>query len=170
MKRAFVLILGLFLLIVGCGYNFRGGQNNLPPDVRSVAIPLFKNRTAEVGIESTFTNEVIYQFTRSQMVRVTAPSEADAVLYGEITRVTLEDIAFTSQDSSQETRVTVYVAAKLVRTRDGKTLWRANRLSKNRNYRVTGSTTATDDSRGAAITLVAQDLAQTLHDSIFENF
>ncbi len=170
MKKALFSIVVLALFIGGCGYNFRGGQNNLPEDVRSVAIPVFANNTAEVRIETIFTDEVIFQFTRSQMVRVVPEGEADAILRGTLTSIYLEDVALTSTQTTRQRRVTVYMSATLTRVRDGKVLWQGKNMKQNRTYNYTGNVITDETNKRNAIAMLAEDLAQTLHDRVFENF
>ena len=163
-------ILVLAVLLAACGYQFRGKQNNLPSDVKSIAIPVFKNRTNEIRIEQIFTDAVIFQFTRSQMVRVVSVGQADAVLSGTVDRVEITDVALTSSDTSRQRRITIWVAAKLVRSRDGKVLWMDKALWQNRTYDVGSTPQATEANKRVAITALVRDMAQTLHDRVFENF
>lgn len=160
----------LAVLLAACGYQFRGKQNNLPPDVKSIAIPVFKNRTNEIRIEQIFTDAVIFQFTRSQMVRVVSEGQANAVLDGTVERVEIVDVALTSGDTSRQRRITIWVNAKLIRKRDGKVLWENRSLWQNATYNVAGSPQATEFNKRTAITELAKSMAQTLHDSVFENF
>ncbi|MCB2227523.1 MAG: hypothetical protein KQH53_12670 [Desulfarculaceae bacterium] len=169
-KLSVTAILILAVLVAACGYEFRGKQNNLPSDVRSIAIPVFKNKTNEIRIEQIFTDAVIFQFTRSQMVRVVSEGQADAVLSGTVERVEIVDVALTSGDTSRQRRITIWVNAKLVRKKDGKVLWQNKSLWQNATYNVSSSTTATESNKRAAITALAKTMAQTLHDSVFENF
>lgn len=171
MKR--YLALGMLLalaLVSACGYSFRGKQNNLPPDVRTVSIPVFANHSGEVRIEQIFTDAVISQFTRSQMLRVVNQGQADAVLSGAIERVDVEDVAYTTAETSRQRRVKITVSAKLVRRRDGKVLWQDRNLVQRRTYTVGATPQATDAAKQQAITELASTLAQTLHDRVFENF
>ncbi len=163
-------LLGLLTLAAACGYSFRGGMNNLPPDVRTVAIPVFKNVTQELRIESTFTDEVLFQFTRSQMLRVVDVGEADAVLRGTIMRVAEEDVALQADQTSRERRVTVTLAARLVRRSNGQVLWEDPGMQRNRSFTVTGNVLADERNKQVAIGEVARAMAQTLHDRVFENF
>lgn len=169
-KLSIVGILMLAVLVAACGYQFRGKQNNLPSDVKSIAIPVFKNKTNEIRIEQIFTDAVILQFNRSQMVRVVSESSADAVLTGTVERVQINDVALTADDTSRQRRITVWVSAKLTRTRDGKVLWQNKSLWQNDTYNVSTSPTATDSSKRVALIALAKVLAQSLHDSVFENF
>lgn len=167
---AVILVLAVAVAVAACGYEFRGKQNNLPSDVRSIAVPVFKNKTNEIRIEQIFTDAVIFQFTRSQMVRVVSEGQADAVLSGTVNRVEIVDVALTSSDTSRQRRITIWVNAKLIRKKDGKVLWADKSLWQNRTYDVAGSPQATEVNKRAAISLLATQMAQTLHDRVFENF
>ncbi len=50
--RALGLILAAVVL-AGCGYGTRG---SLPDHIKTVAVPIFKNRTLEPGVESAITS------------------------------------------------------------------------------------------------------------------
>ena len=49
-------------LLAGCGYSLHG---NLPDHVRTVAVPVFTNRTAEPAIESFLTQAVVEALRRT---------------------------------------------------------------------------------------------------------
>ena len=164
------LMLTLAVALSACGYNFRGKTNNLPSDVRTIAVPVFKNHTGEVNIESIFTDQVIFQFTRSQILRVVGEKQADAILRGTITRADVEDVAYTAQETSQQRRITISVKASLTRVRDGKVLWSRRELKQQRTYSVGSTPQATEMNKQNAVDELAQSMAQTLHDSVFENF
>ena len=65
MRIKYIGIIFLFCVqTTACGYRF-AGTGNLPAGVESIFIEVLENRTAETGIENTFTNELIYEFTRT---------------------------------------------------------------------------------------------------------
>lgn len=172
-KKFLILVCLISVLaagLLGCGYNFRGKTNNLPSDVRTIAVPVFKNNTGETRIESTFTDQTIFQFTRSQILRVVGENQADAVLRGTITRADVEDVAFTAQETSQRRRITIAVKAVLTRTKDGKILWQRHELKQQRTYTVGSSPQTNESNKMVAVAELAKSMAQTLHDSVFENF
>src|SRR5213593_1212202 len=82
-KLAGVLLAGVLLAWMsgGCGYTLQG---NLPGDLKTVSVPVFKNRTTEAGAESTITSAVVNAFTTNGRLRVVALDKADSVLEGEI--------------------------------------------------------------------------------------
>lgn len=164
------ICLTMILALSACGYSFRGGQNNLLPDVRAIAIPVFKNNTAELRIERIFTDQLIYQFTKSQMVRIVPEADADAVLRGTITGALVDDVALTTDETSRERRITVTVAAKLTRTDNGQVLWQNPGLAQNRKFSVGGSPQVTDANKQEAVIELADAMMQTLHDNVLENF
>lgn len=174
MKRplitAALMALALTLTLAGCGYNFRGKQNNLPADVRTIAIPVLENRTGELRIESIFTDEIIFQFTKSQMLRVTSEGQADSVLKAFIKKVDTTDVALTSRTTSSQRRLWVTISAKLTRRSDGKVLWEDRALEGNRTYAVSASVQATDLAKQASFKDLAKEMAQTIHDRVTENF
>lgn len=171
MRKAFIpMMVILALALTACGYSFRGKQNNLPADVRTIAIPVLENRTGELRIERIFTDEIIFQFTKSQMVRVTSEGQADATLKAFIKRVDTEDVALTKAVTSSQRRLWVTISAKLTHNRDGRVLWEDRALEGNRVFTVSSSIQATDLAKQQAFTDLAKEMAQTLHDRVFENF
>jgi outer membrane lipopolysaccharide assembly protein LptE/RlpB len=156
--------------LAACGYNFRGKQNNLPSDVRTIAIPVFENQTGELRIERVFTDETIFQFTRSQMLRVVSEGQSDVVLKGVIKKVETEDVSLTKGSTSLQRRITITVAAQLVRRNNGDILWENRDLAKNATFNIVGTVQASEQFKQVAIASLAKDLAQTLHDGVFENF
>ena len=158
------------LALPGCGYNFRGQTSSLPPDVRTIAIPVFENRTGELRIEGTFTNELLERFTRSQILRVVSEGQADAVLKGIIVSADVEDVTYTTSDTSSRRRITIALDARLLRRSNGEALWEGRNIRRRRTFSVGNTPQGTEDAKGDAITRLAEDMSQTLHDLVLENF
>lgn len=170
MRKISLAVLVACVALAACGYNFRGKQNNLPSDVRTIAIPVFDNQTGELRIERVFTDETLFQFTRSQMLRVTSEVQADVILKGAITKVETEDVSLTRGSTSLQRRIAITVAAQLVRRNNGDILWENRDLVKSRTFNIVGTIQASEQFKQQAISELAKDLCQTLHDGVFENF
>src|ERR1035438_9650648 len=75
----------------GCGYHTLGAATHLPPDVHTLAVPVFATRTEAYRTETVMTDAVIREFAARTKFRVTpeASPDADAVLHGTILKQTV---------------------------------------------------------------------------------
>ncbi len=170
MRRLFALVVCLALL-TGCGYSFRGMSNALPSDVRRVSVPTSQNSTTETSLTITLTNELVRQFTISKFLRVTDINEADAVLETKITSVQTTSGAQTvSGSESLSRRVTVTVDAVLKRTGGGEVLWQNRNVVSRQSYGVADDQSVVESNVSDALDAAAVDLAEKIHNGIFESF
>jgi TolB-like protein len=163
----------LFLLtavMVSCGYRFAGMENNLPPDIHSIAIPVFENKTSESGIENCFTNDFIYEFTRSKYLAIVKKKESDVVLTGIITGIRSASIAHTPEVVSAEERVVITIDVELQRTDNGEILWCNRSFVEKQDYAVETDKLKTEANKKAAIQVLSRRAAQKIHNSIFQSF
>src|SRR6266508_4569482 len=92
---------GLFLLSVlagGCGYSLGG---NLPPHIKTVAVPIFRNLTQQPAIENVVTSGVVNTFASGGRLKVVPAERADSLLEGEITGYNIAAIAFDASINAQ---------------------------------------------------------------------
>ncbi len=165
-----LLVLFVVSLLSGCGYHFKGKQNNLPKDIKTIAIPIFKNDTTETNIENYFTNALIAQFVRGKELKLTDVKHADAVVYGVLTEFHDDTLTYVNGGRVSQYRVTLVAKVTLVRARTGKVIWRANRLSDFADYDASTDTVVNEANKREAIQKVAKLLAEIIHDRMLENF
>src|SRR5205814_1452655 len=65
-----------------------------PWHIKTVAVPIFLNRTQEPGVDSIITKAVAQAFATNGRLRVVRPADADAILEGEITNYGVAPIAY----------------------------------------------------------------------------
>jgi hypothetical protein len=97
-------------VFIRCGaYSFSGAT--LPPHLKTVAVPLFDNRSPEYGVDQRITDAVIEAVTRDNTLKIADPSNADCQLRGTLTR--LEDRAgqYDSNEEASTYRITITVQA-----------------------------------------------------------
>ncbi|MEJ5330248.1 MAG: LPS assembly lipoprotein LptE [Desulfobaccales bacterium] len=149
-----------FLLIaaLGCGYRPVGSEpaplaGKEPP---TLAVPLFKNRSAEVNLEALFANALTETLAQSRSWRLTSREEnADLVLEGEVTSVEYASVAFFDIDQSLVRRVTIRVDLALKERGSGKVIWKEREILtddypvEQRNYLIGEQTKAMGIRRGA---------------------
>ncbi len=116
----------VLLTLAGCGYR-PVGRAGLPPGTERpvLAIPLFANRSTEVGLEAVFANSFIETFGRCKVLRLTTrPENANLVLEGKISSVTKSSVAFFDINRSLVRRVTIRVDLQLTRRDTGQVVWK----------------------------------------------
>lgn len=130
------LTLGLGVLLCGCGvYSFSGA---VPGDIKSIAIPLFNNQTAEFGIQETITDALIAGFQREGILKVVGEVRADAILHGTILRIEDTPNTYGADEQVSEYRFQITCEIALEKTRTGEDLWKET-FSTWGNYPYTGS-------------------------------
>ena len=94
LKRA-VVVLGLSLMLVSCGYHPVKTGSSLPPYIKTIAIPTFRNSSLSYRVEQRFTLAVMEEMLRrGRRLDVTSnPEGADAVLTGDIRRFRTQGLA-----------------------------------------------------------------------------
>jgi len=80
---------------------------SIPPHIKSIAIPLVKNQTAEFGIAENITDNIIEVFNEENILRITNENDADSILDGTI--VTMQDAPYTysKEEAVSEYRITI---------------------------------------------------------------
>lgn len=128
-----ILVLGLGLL-PSCAYRLGQGPRSLPGGYRQISIPMFKNKTQEVGVEAAFTQALQEQFLRSKVAEVVDEGKAEVRVEGAIVDITYlpENRVESDPNSSYlpsgtvvatQYRVLTKVDVKAVRRSDGEVLW-----------------------------------------------
>lgn len=157
----------LLVSLWGCGYRPLGAA---PPDPQvrpTLAIPLFANRSTEVGLEAIFATALINAFAQTGAVRVVpGDREADLVLEGKVRSLENSSVAFDSVTRSTVRRVTLRVDFSLRRQKGGKVLWKDTQIVQedyvvDPNYHL-GEATRSEGVRRAAATMARQVLDKVL--------
>lgn len=169
MKKILSLVF-LCLLFLQCGYHLRGTGAFLPPHIKKMNIPVFKNNTRRFEIDVKLTQAVINEIVARGKVEITGSTKsADAVLAGEIVDFRVHPIAF-SGDATAD-RYNIVIVAKII-LRD---LVSQNVIFSNDNYVFQqeyevpqGTDFQTVESE--ALDKVAERFAQNLVVTILEGF
>jgi outer membrane lipopolysaccharide assembly protein LptE/RlpB len=159
---------GVFLMLSACGYHFKAGLS-APRGVDTVAVPVLENRTWETGIETVFTNDLLYEFTRSKVLSIADRATADAVLEGTIVSLDVDTVSHTVDFDAYERRVIVTLAFTLT-NRDGTVIWSCPSLVDREEYKVLSEKLKTEEARLSAIEIVSQRTAEKVHNGILQDF
>ena len=169
--RPGILALLLAGSLLGCGYHLTGHSSSLPPEIKSIGIPIFANRTERPDLEQRVTARVISEFVTRSRYRILSSEEGvDAVLHGEILTYVLNPVSIDEQGRANRYEIILNARAALVRTSDDHTLWQADHFVFRRQYDLTPTSVGVVSQEQAAIDLMAGDFAEAVVTSILEGF
>ena len=93
---------------IGCGpYSFSG--SSIPSHIKSVAIPIFENETAEFGIKERVTDALLENFVSENILKISDNKNADSIIRGTIVKITDVPFTFDENEFVQEYRVTIFL-------------------------------------------------------------
>lgn len=171
MRRLSVVLLGLALCgIAGCGYHTLGAATHLPPDARTLYVPVFATRSEAYHTEVVMTDAVIREFATRTGLRVTPDSNAgpDMVLHGTILQEAVAPLTYnTSTQQSSSFLITMVVSVRL-NGRDGKILYENKNYVFRQQYQSTTDLPVYLDESPAAVGRLSRDFARALVADVLE--
>jgi hypothetical protein len=107
-------ILGISVILSGlllsCGYySFKGA---LPSHLKTIAIPIFIDRSAYPGVQEKITDSITNAFITDNTLKLVAESKADVILNGTIQSVTQRVAAVKTGETVSQYQM--YVSLKVV--------------------------------------------------------
>lgn len=164
------LALGLALLAVdlaGCGYSFRG---NLPDHIKTVAVPVFTNKTAEPAVETLLTSAVVEAFASNGRLRVVKPEDADAILDGEVVGYSVQSIAFDNRANVRQYRLLVTMNLRLRDVRRSSILFEQQSLKEKADFQVLGAVSQTISAEESAVRTAAVEIGRAIVSLTIDRF
>jgi hypothetical protein len=140
-KKIVSLIYLPLIFLCSCGYAFQGDMSNLPSDIKTIYIPIVKNKTTTPALSSQFTDMIKREFNHYGTLRVIDDKDtADAILNVSIDEIYSRVSAASGlNDTEVESQIYIDVSADL-RRRNGQIIWEADRLTGSDTYAATRST------------------------------
>ena len=167
--RNTLCVLVVVFLFSSCGYHLSGYGSSLPPNIRTISIPVFKNSSSEPNIQREVTEAVRRAFTSDGRLKVADAKKADWIMRGTLTDYQLRAVAFNSEDSAEEyivrlgVQITAYnrIKKKIIFEQKFTTQW---------NYRATSSVVGSQLEKFSALREAYDDLADRLVSITIEQF
>ena len=164
------------------------GSRGLPGGYRQVAIPVFSNKTQEVGVEVAFTNAMVREFEQSKVAAVVPVETAPLKLEGEI-----ESIKYESRSAAQSNeikalpektvmttsyQIVVLAKVRLRRASDQAVLWEGS-VTNEKVYSAprigtpvvnSANVLYNQSARTQNLTTLASEMMEEAHDRMTESF
>lgn len=164
----FFALLGLS----GCGYHTLGAATHIPPDVKTLSVPVFATRTDIYGTETAMTNAVIREFAARTRFRVTPARDpgADAVLDGTILQEAIAPLTYNASTQQSSSFLITVVVSVTLKTRGGKILYQNNNYVYREQYQSTSDLPTFLQEDPAAVQRLSRQFARSLVADVLEGF
>jgi outer membrane lipopolysaccharide assembly protein LptE/RlpB len=169
---AFSPIAFALLALSGCGYHTLGAAAHLPPDVKTLSVPVFATRTDVNGTERAMTDAVIREFAARSRFRVTpdASPDADAVLHGTILKEAVAPLTYNSATQQSSSFLITIVASVTLNGRDGRILYENRNYVFRQQYQSTANLPTFLEEDPAAVDRLSREFARQLVADVLEGF
>jgi outer membrane lipopolysaccharide assembly protein LptE/RlpB len=154
---------------MACGYQMVGKETHVPPGLNSIAVPTFKNRTYEPGIEVPFTQAFLNEFILDRRVKVVSRAQADSLLEGSITNFRMRSVSYDQSGRALEYQTSVVLDFTL-KDRTGKVLWEEKNFSETQWFRASSNVLTNEANKNVAIQQIGRLVADRLRNRFFQNF
>ncbi|MFP4466336.1 MAG: LPS assembly lipoprotein LptE [Candidatus Goldiibacteriota bacterium] len=131
-KFVFLITAGIFLF--GCAHYMPRAE--LPPDINSIAVPVFINNTDKYGLEQYLTSRTIDEFLTDGKVDIAEVYKADAVVKGIITKYVTTPILFDSNQVPQQYRMRIYIDLSFFSNKEQVEIYRTEDIWEETTYYV----------------------------------
>ena len=120
----FVFCSWILLPLTGCSYSFSGANLG---GLKTVAIPVFENLTSEPNIRERVSGDLTKAILDDNNLKISDVRQADAVLFGRITK--FEDVPFAFDQAANNTfttsdyKVTIIATIRFENRKEKKIVW-----------------------------------------------
>jgi outer membrane lipopolysaccharide assembly protein LptE/RlpB len=169
---AFSFVAFVPLALSGCGYHTLGAATHLPPDVKTLSVPVFATNTEAYHTETVMTNAVIREFATRTRLRVT-PAEggdADAVLHGTILKEYVAPLTYNASTQESSSFLITIVASVTLTGRDGKVLYENKNYVYREQYQSTTDLPTFIVENPAGVERLSREFARALVADVLEGF
>jgi outer membrane lipopolysaccharide assembly protein LptE/RlpB len=156
--------------LTGCGYHTLGAATHLPPDLKTLSVPVFATHTEAYHTEAVMTNAVIREFATRTGFRVTPREspDADAVLHGTILKESVSPLTYNSSTQQSSSFLITIQASVTLTGRDGKVLYQNHNYVFREPYQSTTDLTTFIQENPAAIDRLSRAFARQLVADVLE--
>ncbi len=168
-----ILLFLVVLILPACGYRMANrAAPSLPPSVRTIAVPTFRNETFRFRIEETLTTAVIREMLSRTSYRVqSSEAGSDAVMNGVVTSIYSSPIVFDPNSGrTSEVLITVAMRVTVQDSATRQTLYEANDLVFREPYQISSDSATYFGEDQAAVERLSRQVASSLVSTLIGNF
>ena len=165
----------LWLLLVSgsissCGYRV-AERNRLDLGISSVAVEPFENTTTTYRVEQKLAGAIVRKFVEKTSWAVRSrTSDADAVLSGVVSRLSVSPVTFGQSSFGTTFLVTLAARVELRENSTGRVLFKSDRYVFREQYQLNIDVERFFTEQNPALDRIAEDFAASVVTSILEGF
>ena len=162
--RSLLLLLPA-LLLCGCGVNYRW-TSRVPEEIRTVAVPVFQNRSDAAELGAITTQYTLREFQREGTFSIRRSGDSSIEVQGAIVKVERHPISFQRGYGMRASEYRYYVTAEitLVDKDNGKVLQTGRKYKAETTFMTQGGDLLTG--QRDAVQRIAADLARQIVDDV----
>ena len=165
-----LVLLVLSFLLLNCGYQLTGTGSFLPPYIKTVSVPMFKNNTGRYQLEQKITQAVVNELVARGRFKVSNEMQkADGVLLGEITSFSVNPISFTQEARADRYSITIVAKVTFKDLVKKKTIFTNPHYVFRDEYELTGEGDFFSEET-QAIERISEKFARSVISAILEGF
>ncbi len=170
MKRYALLLLAL--AGSGCGYHVAGHSDILPMQIRSIAVPAFKNGSMQNNVSETITAAVTRELIQRTKYQITSdPQTADAILSGALVNVFSNPTTYDPVTGrASGVQFILQLRIELRERVSGKILYSRPNFDVRERYEISVDPKTYFDESSGALSRLSRDVARTVVSGILEKF
>jgi len=167
-----LLVLALTVSLAGCGYHTLGAATHLPPDLRTLAVPVFHTQTEAYGTETAITEAVIREFNARTSIRVVpeATGDAGATLHGTILKEAVAPLTYNASTQQSSSFLITVVVSVTLQDRSGRILYQDRNYVFRQQYQSTTDLPTFLQEDPVAVERLSRDFARQLVADVIEGF
>jgi outer membrane lipopolysaccharide assembly protein LptE/RlpB len=162
----------LLITLTGCGYHQAGSATHLPPNVRTLAVPVFATNAQAYRTEMAFTQAVVRELNTRTRYRVVTSNtaDADATLHGTILSQTVAPLTYDATTSQSSSYLITVIAKVVLTAHDGSVLYENDAITYREQYQSTQDLSGFIQEDSPAVTRMSRDFAQAVVSDMLESF
>ncbi len=170
-----LFLTGVFVaaaLAPACGYHVAGRGDQIPRQVKTIAVLPFNNNTSRYKLDQYMTRAVAHEFiTRTRFRVVPAESEADAALHGTVVNLFIAPVIF-DPASGRATSVQISTQLQITLTdrRTGAPIYQNLNYESRESYEVATDPRAYFEESEVGIERLSRSVARGVVSAILEKF
>ncbi len=170
-----LVLLGFCMaLFTGCGYRLSGFSNQIPPEIRTIAIPDFQNKTTRFQADQFITFAVKEEFIKRSKLRIVdRVDQADSVLEGTISSFTVVPISYSEDSMANLYRITISANVRFINLQNNQVIFEESDINFTDSYSLENASQFQDDffsQQTDTLQKIAEKFAASVVTTIMENF